>query len=100
MRTHEKEELRQEQGEEKFYIPKNERTRQRPFDDRLQAKLEWFSQNWRTYFAQPSSSASSSRKIGGYVNMSVKSLNGVDTKTLNSGITIGKITNIMIGLKI
>ena len=52
--------LRQEQGRENPKIPKNERTRQRPFDDRLQAKLEWLSQHCRTDFAQPSSSSSSS----------------------------------------
>ena len=28
---------------------KTERTRQRPFDEALQAKLEWMSQNWWTY---------------------------------------------------
>ena len=36
-------------------------TRQRPFDEELRAKLEWMSQNWRTHFAQPSSSSSSSQ---------------------------------------
>ena len=46
--------LRQEQKE-------NERTRQRPFDEELQAKLEWMSQHWRTYFTQSSSSSSSSQ---------------------------------------
>ena len=41
--------------EEKYpKIPKNERTRQRPSDDRLQAKLELSSQHWKAYFAQPS----------------------------------------------
>ena len=55
--------LRQEQGTENSYIPKNERTRQRPFDDRLQAKLEWLSQGWRTFFAQLSCSSSSSTKL-------------------------------------
>ena len=51
--------LRQEQGRHNSYIPNNEKTRQRPFDEELQAKLEWMSQNWRTYFAQSSSSSSS-----------------------------------------
>ena len=40
--------LRQEQGRNNSYSPKNERTRQRPFDQELYTKLEWMSQkqNW------------------------------------------------------
>ena len=49
------------QGGRQNFFPKNERTRQRPFDEELQAKFEWMSQNWRTHFAQPSSSSSSSQ---------------------------------------
>ena len=30
--------LREEQGRQNFFIPQNERTRQRPFDEELQAK--------------------------------------------------------------
>ena len=44
--------LPQEQGRQNSFYPKNERTRQRPFDEELQAKLEWLSHNWRTNFAQ------------------------------------------------
>ena len=43
------------------FIPKNETTRQRPFDEELQAKLEWLNQNLRPYFSQTSSSSSSSQ---------------------------------------
>ena len=62
--------LRQEQGRQNSPTPKNARTRQRPFDEELQAKLE------------------------------CKTLNGVHTKTPNGEITHGKITNgkIMIGV--
>ena len=42
--------LRQEQGRQNFYIPENERSRQKPFDEELQAKLEWLSQTWVTHF--------------------------------------------------
>ena len=51
--------LRQEQGRQNSFIPKNERMRQRPFDEALRAKSEWMSQNWTTDFSQPSSSSSS-----------------------------------------
>ena len=51
--------LRQEQGQQNSFIPKNARVRQRPFDEALRAELEWVSQHWRTYFAQSSSSSSS-----------------------------------------
>ena len=53
--------LQQEQGRQNSYTPKNERSEQRPFDEELQAKLEWLSQNWMTHFAQSSSSSSSSQ---------------------------------------
>ena len=52
--------LRQEKGRQHSFIPKNERMRQRPFDEALRAELEWMSQNGRTYFSQPSSCSSSS----------------------------------------
>ena len=45
--------LRQEQGRKNSCIPKNERMRQRPFDEALRAEFEWMSQNRRTYFSQP-----------------------------------------------
>ena len=51
--------LRQEQGRQNSFVPKNERTRQRPFDEVLQAKSELLNQNWRIYFSQSSSSSSS-----------------------------------------
>ena len=47
--------LRQEQGRQNSFIPKNERVRQRPLDEALRADLEWQSLNWKT------SSSSSSR---------------------------------------
>ena len=51
--------LGQEQGRQNSYIPKNERVRQRPFDEALRADLERQSQNWKTYWSQTSSSSSS-----------------------------------------
>ena len=51
--------LRQEQGRQNSFFPKNERVRQRPFDEALRADLEWHSQNWKTYWSQTSSSSSS-----------------------------------------
>ena len=63
--------LRQEQGRQNSFIPKNERMRQRPFDEASRAELEWMSQNWKTCFSQPSSSSSSQQY-------------GANTKTLNS----------------
>ena len=53
--------LRQEQGRQNSFLPKNERMRQRPSDEALRADLEWMSQNWTTYFSQLSSSSSSSQ---------------------------------------
>ena len=41
--------LRQAQGRQKnSFIPKNERMRQRPFDEALRAELEWMNQHWKT----------------------------------------------------
>ena len=57
-------------------IPKNERVRQRPFDEALRADLDWQSQHWKTYWSQTSSS-SSSQQCG-----------NTNTKTLNGEITI------------
>ena len=42
--------LRQEQGRQNSFIPKIERMRQRPFDEAMQAKLEWMTQNWSFFF--------------------------------------------------
>ena len=39
--------LRQEQGRQNSKIPKNERVRQRPFDEALRADLEWQCPNWK-----------------------------------------------------
>ena len=55
--------LRQEQGRQNSLIPKNERMRQKPFDEVLGAELEWMTQNWKTSFSQPSSFSSSSQKL-------------------------------------
>ena len=41
---------RQEQGRQDSYIPKNERTRQKPFDKELQAKLKWLSKKLEDLF--------------------------------------------------
>ena len=54
--------LRQEQGRQHSFIPKNERVRQRPCDEALRPELEWQSQNWKTCWSQPSSSSSSSQQ--------------------------------------
>ena len=50
---------RQEQGRQNSFIPKNERMRQRLFDEALRAESEWMSQHWKTCFSQPSCSSSS-----------------------------------------
>ena len=52
--------LRHEPRRQDSFIPKNERVRQRPFDEALRTELEWMSQNWKTYWSQPFSSSSSS----------------------------------------
>ena len=39
-------------------IPKNERERQRPFDEQLRSELEWQSWNWKVGRSQASSSSS------------------------------------------
>ena len=44
--------LQREQGRQNAYIPKNERARQRPFNEALRADLEWHSQNWRSHWSQ------------------------------------------------
>ena len=51
--------LRQEQGRQNVGIPKNERARQRPFDEALRANLGWHSPNWKTHWSQTSSAPSS-----------------------------------------
>ena len=51
--------LRQEQGRENSCIPKNERLRQRPFDETLRAESEWMSQIENLFLATFSSSSSS-----------------------------------------
>ena len=40
----------QEQGRQKSFVPKNERIRQRPFDDALRAELEWMSEKAQRVF--------------------------------------------------
>ena len=41
-----------------LFIPKNERERQRPFDEELRSNLEWQSWNWNVNQSQASSSSS------------------------------------------
>ena len=77
---------RQELGRLNSYIPKNERVRQRPFDEALRADLEWQSQNWNTHWLQTSSSSSSQQR---WQHKHQDSINGANTKTLNGEITIG-----------
>ena len=64
---------------------KNERSRQRPFDEELQARSEWMSQNWRTYFAQPSSSSSSSQ------HEHDKTVNGKNWEVTDGKIMVGEV---------
>ena len=53
--------LRAEQGRNPTFIAKSLRTRQRnTFDPDLQRHLVWLSENWNTYFSEPTSSSSSS----------------------------------------
>ena len=54
--------LRQEQRRQNSFIPKNERVRQRNFNEALRTELEWQSPNWKTFWSQPSSSSSSSQQ--------------------------------------
>ena len=54
--------LRQQQGRQHSSIPKNERMRQRTFDEEFRAELEWMSQDWKTFWSQPSSSSPSSQQ--------------------------------------
>ena len=55
--------IRREQGRHNSYIPKNERARQRPFDEALRADLEWHSPNWKTHWSQTSSSSSAATMV-------------------------------------
>ena len=71
--------LRQERGRQDSFIPKNERVRQRLFDEALRAELEWQSQHWKTYWSQPFSHHPHNN--GG------NRLNGANTKTLYDEIT-------------
>ena len=50
--------LQREQGRVNVYIPKEERERQRPFNETLRADLEWHSDNWRFHWSQAASSSS------------------------------------------
>ena len=85
--------LRQEQGRQNSFFPKNERTRQRLLDEELQAKLEWMSQDWRTFFfSRNLLPLHHLHKVGGNTNTNIKTLNGLDIKTPNGEITSGKIT--------
>ena len=45
----------------RFLYSEEWRTRQRPFDEELKADFGWLNQDWRTYFAQSSSSSPSSQ---------------------------------------
>ena len=54
--------LRRKRGRQNVYIPKNERARQRPFDEAWRADLEWHSPNWKTHWSQTSSSSSSQQR--------------------------------------
>ena len=54
--------LRQQQGRQNSSIPKNERMRPRTFDEEFRAELEWMSQDWKTFWSQPSSSSASSQQ--------------------------------------
>ena len=52
--------LREEKGKAITCFPKKKRTRHRNvLDTKLQQRLEWLSQTWRTYFSTTSSSSSS-----------------------------------------
>ena len=50
--------LQREQGRANVYIPKEERERQKPFNETLRVDLEWHSHNWRSHWSQASSSSS------------------------------------------
>ena len=87
------ENLRQEQGQQNSFIPKNERTRERGKDHSPRN----YKQNWNglinigDLFSRKSLPPHHLHKIGG--NTNIKTLNGVNTKTLDGKITNGKITN-------
>ena len=50
--------LQRQQGRVNPYIPKTERERQRPLDDKLRSDLEWQSWNRKVNWPQASSSSS------------------------------------------
>ena len=50
--------LQREQGRVNAHIPKEERERQRPFNETLRADLEWHRHTWRSHWLQASSSSS------------------------------------------
>ena len=52
--------LRQQQGRQNSSIPKNDRMRPRTFDEEFRPELEWMSQEWKTFWSQPSFSSASS----------------------------------------
>ena len=81
--------LRQERRQQNSVIPKNERMRRRPFDEALRAELEWMSQNWKNLFLT-TFPLCHLHKIGSNTNN--KTLNCVNSKTLNGKITSGEIT--------
>ena len=76
--------LRQEQGRQNSFIPKNERMRPRPFDEALRAELEWTNQDWNRNVLP----LHHLHKFSG--NTNIKTLNGVNTKTPNGEITSGE----------
>ena len=61
--THNLTVLQREQGRQNACIPKNERTRQRPFNEALRADLEWHSPNGRSHLSQTFSSSSSQQWV-------------------------------------
>ena len=54
--------LRQQQGRQHYSIPKNERMWQRTFVEEFRPESEWMSQDWKTFWSQPSSSSASSQQ--------------------------------------
>ena len=79
--------LRQEQGRQNSFIPKNERVRQRNFSEALRTELEWQSPNWKNLLGRNLLPLHHPHNNGG--NTNIKTLNGANTKTLNGEITSG-----------
>ena len=79
--------LRQEQGRHNFFVPMNERVRQRPFDDALRAELEWMSQQMGKLPGRNLLPLHHPHNNGG--NTNIKTLIGANTKTPNGEIISG-----------